>query len=85
MGLKFEVISIEAKERGDDDFPFSNSLKVESKLVGKESIYFSKFANKDRKQTQYIGGGGKCDEERSRKEFTSGMDREGAKKFRRSV
>lgn len=72
------MISTELKERGDDDFPYSNALKVESRLVGKESIYFAKLENKDRKQTHYTGGAKKPNEKQYRKEFTSGMNREGA-------
>ncbi|MBA0596703.1 hypothetical protein Gorai_013512 [Gossypium raimondii] len=51
-----EVLSSVEKERLDGDFPYSVALKVESNLVGKESLLFEFFTKKSMKQYQYTGG-----------------------------
>ncbi|MBA0838105.1 hypothetical protein Goarm_010201 [Gossypium armourianum] len=55
-GVFVVVDSQEKKERSDGGFPYSVALKVESNLVGKESLLFEFFTKKSMKQYQYTNG-----------------------------
>lgn len=53
--VDFDVISQEDKTKGEDSFPYSNTLRVESKLSGKEIIQFGIASKLSKVQRNYTG------------------------------